>query len=71
MRKFFFRVFWFVPAAAGAAALVPGLARDLAGETQPERARQHAAACTGEHHTDQQIHGRVSGEKYNGIRRGC
>jgi carbon starvation protein len=55
--------------AAGAAALAIGLAKELSGETQFERARQQAAVC--EHHSDQKIFTQVTEEKFNGVRRCC
>ena len=55
--------------AAGAAALAFGLAKELSGETQFERAKQSACAC--EQHTDQKVFAQVTEEKFNGIRRCC
>ena len=55
--------------AAGAAALAIGLAKELSGETQFERARQPAGA--GENHSDQKVFTQVTEAKFNGIRRCC
>jgi carbon starvation protein len=55
--------------AAGAAALAIGLAKELSGETQFERARLQACACA--QHSDQKIFAQVTEEKFNGVRRCC
>jgi carbon starvation protein len=55
--------------AAGAAAIALGLAKELSGETQFERARQQACLC--EQHSDQQVFAQVTEEKFNGVRRCC
>jgi carbon starvation protein len=55
--------------AAGAAAIALGLAKELSGETQFERARQQACMC--EQHSDQQVFAQVTEEKFNGVRRCC
>ena len=55
--------------AAGAAALTLGLAKELSGETQFERARQHACIC--EQHSDKQVFAQVTEERFNGVRRCC
>jgi len=57
--------------AAGAAALALGLARELAGETHFERARQQAAAGAHEPPADQRIFAQVTDEKFKGVRRCC
>jgi len=55
--------------AAGAAALAFGLAKELSGETQFERARQQACAC--EQPSDQKVFAQVTEDKFNGVRRCC
>ena len=55
--------------AAGAAALAVGLAKELSGETQFERARQQVCAC--QKPSDQKVFAQVTEEKFNGIRRCC
>ena len=55
--------------AAGAAAIAFGLAKELSGETQFERAKEQACVC--ESHTDQKIYVQVTEEKFNGVRRCC
>ena len=55
--------------AAGAAALALGLAKELSGETQFERARQQV--CTCEQHSDRQIFAQVTDARYKGVRRCC
>jgi carbon starvation protein len=55
--------------AAGAAALVLGLAKELSGESHFERARQQV--CTCQQHTDRQVYARVTEERFNGVRRCC
>ena len=55
--------------AAGAAAIALGLARELSGETQFERARQQA--CARGQHSDTQIFVQVTEERFNGVRRCC
>jgi carbon starvation protein len=55
--------------AAGAAAIAFGLAKELSGETQFERAKQTVCAC--ETHNDQKVFAQVTEEKFNGIRRCC
>jgi len=55
--------------AAGAAALAFGLAKELSGETQFERAKHQACAC--EQRSDQKIYVQVTEAKFNGIRRCC
>jgi len=55
--------------AAGAAALAFGLAKELSGETQFERAKQQACAC--EQHSDQKVFVQVTEAKFNGVRRCC
>lgn len=56
---------------AGAAAIVLGLAKELSGETQLERARQAAAVCDCEKHPGQKIFVQVTEEKFKGVRRCC
>ena len=56
---------------AGAAAIALGLARELSGETQLERARQQSCACPGSTHSEQKIFVQATEEKFNGIRRCC
>ena len=55
--------------AAGAAAIALGLARELSGETQFERAKQSVCAC--EQHGDQKVFVQVTEAKFNGVRRCC
>ena len=55
--------------AAGAAAIALGLAKELSGETQFERAKQQACVC--EQHNDQKVFAQVTEEKFNGVRRCC
>jgi carbon starvation protein len=55
--------------AAGAAAIALGLAKELSGETQFERAKQQACAC--EQHSDQKFFVQVTEAKFNGVRRCC
>ena len=55
--------------AAGAAALAFGLAKELSGETQFERAKENVCAC--EPHSDQKVFAQVTEEKFNGVRRCC
>jgi carbon starvation protein len=55
--------------AAGAAALTLGLAKELSGETQFERAKQQV--CTCEQHSDKQVFAQVTEERFNGVRRCC
>ena len=55
--------------AAGAAAIALGLAKELSGETQFERAKQQACAC--EQHSDAKIFAQATDAKYNGVRRCC
>jgi carbon starvation protein len=55
--------------AAGAAALTLGLAKELSGETQFERAKQQACVC--EAHSDQQVFAKTTEERFNGVRRCC
>jgi carbon starvation protein len=55
--------------AAGAATLALGLARELSGETQFERAKQQACVC--EQHSDKQVFAQVTKERFNGVRRCC
>jgi carbon starvation protein len=56
---------------AGAAGIALGLARELSGETQFERARQqacvHQAQSLGDHH----VFARATEERFNGVRRCC
>ncbi len=54
---------------AGAAAIAFGLAKELSGETQLERAKEQVCAC--EAPTDQKIYMQVTEEKFNGVRRCC
>jgi len=54
---------------AGAAAIAIGLARELSGETQFERARQQTSAC--EQHPDQKVFVQVTEARFNGVRRCC
>jgi len=54
---------------AGAAAITLGLARELSGETQFERARQQTCACEPRH--DQKIFVQVTEARFNGVRRCC
>ncbi len=55
--------------AAGAAAIALGLAKELSGESQFERARQQACVC--EQHSDARIFAQVTEERFNGVRRCC
>jgi len=55
--------------AAGAAAMALGLAKELSGESQFERARQEVCAC--EQHSDQKVFAKVTEERFNGVRRCC
>ncbi len=55
--------------AAGAAAIALGLAKELSGETQFERAKQQCCAC--EQPSDQKVFTQVTEAKFNGIRRCC
>ena len=55
--------------AAGAAALAFGLAKELSGETQFERAKQQACVC--ESHGDKKVFAQVTEERFNGVRRCC
>ena len=55
--------------AAGAAALAIGLAKELSGETQFERAKQQV--CAGEQHCAQKVFAQVAEAKFNGVRRCC
>jgi carbon starvation protein len=55
--------------AAGAAAIALGLAKELSGETQFERAKQQTCAC--EPPSDQKIFTQVTEAKFNGVRRCC
>jgi carbon starvation protein len=55
--------------AAGAAAIALGLAKELSGETQFERAKQNVCAC--ESHSDQKIFAEVTDAKFQGVRRCC
>ena len=55
--------------AAGAAAIALGLAKELSGETQFERAKQQACVC--EQHSDKQVFAQVTEERFNGVRRCC
>jgi carbon starvation protein len=55
--------------AAGAAAIALGLAKELSGETQFERAKQAACAC--EQHSDPNVFKQVTEERFNGVRRCC
>ena len=54
---------------AGTAAIAFGLAKELSGETQFERAKQNVCAC--EQPSDQKIYVQVTEEKFNGVRRCC
>jgi carbon starvation protein len=55
--------------AAGAAAIALGLAKELSGESQFERARQNVCAC--EQHSDRKVFAQVTEERFNGVRRCC
>ena len=55
--------------AAGAAAIALGLAKELSGETQFERARQQVSH--GEQQSDQKVFAQVTDEKFKGVRRCC
>ncbi len=55
--------------AAGAAAIAFGLAKELSGETQFERAKEKVCAC--EARSDQKVFTQVTEEKFNGVRRCC
>jgi len=55
--------------AAGAAALAIGLAKELSGETQFERAKEQACVC--EQHSDQQVFAKTTEARFNGVRRCC
>jgi carbon starvation protein len=55
--------------AAGAAAIALGLAKELSGETQFERAKHQACIC--EQHSDQKVFAQVTEAKFNGVRRCC
>jgi carbon starvation protein len=56
--------------AAGAAAIALGLARELSGEAQFERARQ-PCVCADDRHAGQEVFVQVTEAKFNGIRRCC
>jgi carbon starvation protein len=57
---------------AGAVAITLGVAKELSGEAQFERARQQACICACEQrHTDQEVFVQVTNAKFNGIRRCC
>ena len=55
--------------AAGAVAIAFGLAKELSGETQFERARQEICHC--EKPSDQKVFQQVTEERFNGVRRCC
>jgi carbon starvation protein len=55
--------------AAGAAAIALGLAKELSGESQFERAKQQV--CTCDQHNDQKVFVQATEEKFNGVRRCC
>ena len=57
--------------AAGAATIALGLAKELSGETQLERARQTPVICTCHPATAQQIYVATTEAKFNGVRRCC
>jgi carbon starvation protein len=56
--------------AAGAAALALGLAKELSGETQFERARQQACVCE-QPSSDQKVFAKTTEERFSGVRRCC
>jgi carbon starvation protein len=56
---------------AGAAAIALGLAKELSGESQFERARQQACPCACRQPGDQKIFVQVTEAKFNGVRRCC
>jgi carbon starvation protein len=56
---------------AGAAAIALGLAKQLSGENDFERARQHACVCAGERRTAEETFVQVTDAKFNGVRRCC
>lgn len=55
--------------AAGAATIALGLAKELAGESQFERAKQNVCAC--EQQNDQKVFAQVTEDRFNGVRRCC
>ncbi len=55
--------------AAGAAAIALGMAKELSGETQFERAKQNICAC--EQQNEKKIFVQVTDEKFKGVRRCC
>ena len=57
--------------ATGAATIALGLAKELSGETQLERARQTPVICTCHPATAQQIYVATTEAKFNGVRRCC
>ena len=58
--------------AAGAAAIALGLAKELSGESQFERAREQACTCHCQPPpSDQQIFTQATESKFNGVRRCC
>jgi hypothetical protein len=54
---------------AGAAALAFTLARELSGESQYDRAREHVCACAAA--SDAKIYVQVTEQRFNGVRRCC
>lgn len=57
--------------AAGAAAIALGLAKELSGETQLERAQQAPAICACHPAAAQQIYVAATEARFNGVRRCC
>ncbi|MEI6078050.1 MAG: carbon starvation protein A, partial [Verrucomicrobiota bacterium] len=57
--------------AAGAATIALGLARELSGESQLERARQAQVVCTCHPADARQIYVATTEARFNGIRRCC
>jgi carbon starvation protein len=61
-----------LPGASGAAVIALGLAKELSGEAQLERARQQACTCTtNAKQSPEQIYVATTEQRFNGIRRCC
>jgi len=54
---------------AGAAALAITLARELSGESQYDRAREHVCTCSAAN--DAKVYVQVTEQRFNGVRRCC
>jgi len=54
---------------AGTAALAITLARELSGESQYDRAREHVCACNAA--SDAKVYVQVTEQRFNGVRRCC